>query len=70
MPDMDGPAVLESLLAAPETASIPVIFLTGKSEPEDVRDLIARGAKGVIPKPFRPTELQVQIEAILDADPG
>jgi CheY-like chemotaxis protein len=70
MPDMDGPAVLENLLASPQTASIPVIFLTGKSKLEDVRRLIAQGAKGVIPKPFRPTELQVQIEAILDADPS
>jgi two-component system OmpR family response regulator len=65
MPGMDGPSVLEKLRAEPTTAGIPVIFLTGRSEPEIARSLIARGAKGVITKPFHPAELQAQIEAIL-----
>ena len=65
MPDLDGPSVLEKLRAEPATAEIPVIFLTGKSEPEIVRSLIAQGARGVITKPFHPAELRAQIEAIL-----
>ena len=69
MPDLDGPSVLEKLRAQPGTAGIPVIFLTGKSEPEVVRSLLARGAQGVINKPFSPAELQARIEAILAEPP-
>jgi len=65
MPDLDGPSVLEKLRAAPVTAEIPVIFLTGKSEPEILGSLITRGAKGVITKPFHPAELRAQIKTIL-----
>jgi CheY-like chemotaxis protein len=65
MPGMDGPSVLETLRAEPATAAIPVIFLTGRSEPEEVRSLLAQGADGVISKPFHPADLQAQIEAIL-----
>jgi CheY-like chemotaxis protein len=65
MPGMDGPSVLENLRAEPPTAAVPVIFLTGKSDPEEVRSLLAQGATGVIAKPFHPADLQAHIEAIL-----
>ena len=36
MPLMDGPKVLEAVRNKPQTANIPVIFLTGKNDPESV----------------------------------
>ena len=65
MPGLDGPSVLERLRAEPATAEIPVIFLTGKSEPEVVRSLLEQGARAVITKPFHPAELRAQIEILL-----
>ena len=65
MPDLDGPAVLARLRAAPETASIPVIFHTAKDAPLEGRRLVALGAKGVIAKPFDPRALAAEILRIL-----
>ncbi|MBR0257165.1 MAG: response regulator, partial [Synergistaceae bacterium] len=41
MPLMDGPKVLDALRNNPLTANIPVIFLTGKSDPESVRNVMS-----------------------------
>ena len=52
MPDMDGYQVCERLAAAPETAGIPVIFLTSKTEESDEARGLAMGAVDYITKPF------------------
>ena len=40
MPLMDGPKVLEAFRSKPQTANIPVVFLTGKSDPESVMNVM------------------------------
>lgn len=41
MPLMDGPKVLEAIRSKPRTANIPVIFLTGRNDPETVRNVMS-----------------------------
>ncbi|MBQ7593911.1 MAG: response regulator [Synergistaceae bacterium] len=41
MPLMDGPKVLEAVRSKSKTANIPVIFLTGKNDPESVRNVMS-----------------------------
>ncbi len=65
MPGLDGPSTLAALRSNPQTADIPVIFLTAKallSELERLRDL---GAAGVLTKPFDPMSLAGQVRATL-----
>lgn len=57
LPDMDGPAVFKALRLLPRHGATPVIFVTGKSRPEEVARLTAMGAAGVIGKPFDPLTL-------------
>lgn len=57
MPEMDGPATLAELRRTPETASIPVVFMTARVQPSEVQHLKALGAIGVIAKPFDPMRL-------------
>jgi two-component system alkaline phosphatase synthesis response regulator PhoP len=57
MPDLDGPATLSALRAAERTRDVPVVFLTGTAEEDDVRRLRKLGAAGVIGKPFAPAAL-------------
>lgn len=66
MPEMDGPATLEALRNNPDTASIPVIFLTAKAIRSEVDKLRAMGAAGVLSKPFDPTTLATQVREILE----
>ena len=64
MPDVDGPALLERL--RPELgAGVSVVFLTAKVQPADVAGLLARGAAGVIAKPFDPMGLPDELAAVL-----
>jgi CheY-like chemotaxis protein len=64
MPEMDGPATLEKLRVLPVAANVPVIFMTGRSRPEDITSLKALGAIDVITKPFDPAGLPELIYSI------
>ena len=64
MPDMDGPTTLEHLREDPNTAQIPVIFLTAKAQASDIKRYQALGALDVIAKPFDPMTLSVQVQKI------
>lgn len=52
MPDMDGYEVCRRLKSDPVTASIPVVFVTAKSEVEDETHGFSLGAVDYITKPF------------------
>jgi len=62
MPEMDGFETLEELR---ETTSVPVIFLTAKSEEVDRIKGLDLGADDYIAKPFSPRELVSRIRAVL-----
>jgi CheY-like chemotaxis protein len=66
MPDMDGPATLTELRKNPLLADVPVIFMTAKVMPEEVRHYTELGAVGIIPKPFDPMTLASEVRAILE----
>ena len=59
MPDMDGPAVLKEIQK--QNIDVPVIFLTGKTKPEEIEGIKGLGALGLIKKPFNPKTLHEQI---------
>jgi two-component system OmpR family response regulator len=59
MPEMDGPAVLKEIQKL--NIDVPVIFLTGKTKPEEIEDIKGLGALGLIKKPFNPKTLHEQI---------
>ncbi len=65
MPYMDGFELLEELMKDPETSSIPVIFLTAKAEPENLRRGMKLGADDYLFKPFRLSDLLDAIETRL-----
>jgi CheY-like chemotaxis protein len=52
LPDTNGEQVLLQLATAPATAAIPVVILSGDSNPETVNELIAAGAADFLVKPF------------------
>jgi DNA-binding response OmpR family regulator len=65
MPELDGYGVLHILGKKPETASIPFIFLTAKTEKSDLRKGMNLGADDYLTKPFDDTELLNAIETRL-----
>lgn len=65
MPVLDGYGVIHLLNKNPETASIPFIFLTAKSERGDMRRGMEMGADDYISKPFDDIELLNAVESRL-----
>lgn len=65
MPVMDGYEVCASLKADPATRDIPVIYLTARTEPEDILKGFQSGAVDYILKPFNATELIARVRTHL-----
>ena len=62
MPEMNGPQVLEALRANDETAKIPVMFLTAKSDSESIAKIDALKTQGHMMKtsPLREIKSMIQ----------
>lgn len=70
MPGMDGPETLRALRACESLQSTPVIFMTARLQPDEIKEYLELGAIDVIPKPFDPMTLGEQIGGILDRHSG
>jgi two-component system OmpR family response regulator len=65
LPEMSGFDICKLLKADPETKTIPVIFLTARAMPVDIKEALSMGAVGYLAKPFDPMLLVGQINEIL-----
>ena len=65
MPDMDGYEVCEKLKADDATRDIPVIFVTGHSDPEQQQKGMGLGAVGYLTKPVEPAVVLEKLAAVL-----
>ncbi len=63
MPGMDGFEVARRLKAAPDTAAIPIVFMTALTETEHVVAAFAAGGVDYVTKPIQPREVLVRIAA-------
>jgi two-component system sensor histidine kinase/response regulator len=66
MPGMSGFEVCKKLKEGAETKDIPVIFLTAKTEPEDIIEGFSAGGVDYICKPFNSKELISRVETHLE----
>ncbi len=66
MPLMDGYEVLKTLRKNPIMAGVPFIFLTGKSEREEIRHGMKLGADDYLTKPFTFAEVLSAIQTRLE----
>ena len=65
MPNMTGAELCNMMKSNMGTSHIPIILLTAKSDPEDIKDGYRNGADIYISKPFDPEALCLQIENLL-----
>lgn len=61
MPDIDGYDVCKRIKENPRLRDIPIIFLTGKSETDDVVKAFSMGASYYVTKPYRGAELLARV---------
>jgi CheY-like chemotaxis protein len=65
MPEIDGLETCRRLKADPQTAGIPVVFLTAKSQEAEIQRGLSLGASGYVTKPFDALTLGQQIKEIV-----
>ena len=65
MPGMDGYEACRRLKADPGTAGIPIVFLTAKTQRDEVARALQLGAVACLTKPFDPLTLAADLRAAL-----
>jgi len=70
MPGMDGMKVLEAIRRNPNTATVPVIFLTGVTDRAKVREALDKGTSYYIVKPFTHHDLMSKVGIALKEAQG
>jgi two-component system OmpR family response regulator len=69
MPRMDGFQVLKRLRADPLTAHVPVLILTARRAPDDIKTAIRLGATDYLSKPFNHEQLLARVARLLRRRP-
>jgi CheY-like chemotaxis protein len=64
MPEMDGLTALANMKQDANLQDIPVIFMTARVQPDEIKNYITAGALGVIIKPFDPMTLTDEVNAL------
>ena len=64
MPDVTGPEILTEIRRRPELNSVPVVFLTGVIQTDEIEQLKGTGVADIILKPFDPMILADRINDI------
>ena len=65
LPDIDGVHVLRALRSSLETAKVPVVVLTGRTDRDTEHDVLELGADDYIRKPVDPPILLMRAKAVL-----
>ena len=67
MPKLDGYQLGDALKASPDTAGIPLVFVTASVQRAQVAEAERHGGAGVLPKPFTMAELRRRVADLLPA---
>ena len=67
MPKLDGYQLGDALKASPETAAIPLVFVTASVQRAQIAEAEQNGGAGVLPKPFTMAELRARVAEYLPA---
>ena len=66
MPYMDGKAFFKAVRQEPQWLDIQFIFLTAKSEKDDIQDGVGLGADDYVTKPYDPDYLRITVRSRLE----
>jgi two-component system, chemotaxis family, chemotaxis protein CheY len=68
LPGMDGFALIETIRAQPRQNRLPIVVVSGDTDPATPARLRSLGADAFFSKPYSPAELRRKLEQLLDAD--
>jgi len=65
LPGLDGVELCRRIRRQPETARLPILVLSGKTEEVDKVVMLELGADDYVTKPFRPKEVVARVKSLL-----
>lgn len=69
LPRVSGLRILSALRQHPQTATLPVVMVTARSESKDLTQALALGADGYLSKPVSAASLRSVIDKVLATEP-
>jgi DNA-binding response OmpR family regulator len=67
LPHMDGFELIEAVRAHPRRSTLPILVISGDSDPRTPARLAGLGANAYFSKPYSPAEVRSRLEQLLDA---
>ena len=67
LPRMDGFELIEAVRSDPGRQRLPIMVISGNSDPDTPSRLVALGANAYFPKPFSPAEVCNRLEQLIHA---
>lgn len=67
LPRMDGFELIEAVRSDPGRRHLPIMVISGNSDPDTPSRLLALGANAYFPKPFSPAEVRSRLEQLIHA---
>ena len=67
LPHMDGFELIEAVRAQPRRSSLPILVISGDSDPRTPARLAGLGANAYFSKPYSPAEVRSRLEQLIDA---
>ena len=67
LPHMDGFQLIEAVRAHPRRSSLPILVISGDSDPRTPARLAGLGANAYFSKPYSPAEVRSRLEQLIDA---
>jgi CheY-like chemotaxis protein len=68
MPRMDGFELIERIRSEPRHRRLPIIVVSGDTDPTTPERLTALGANAFFSKPYSPAQVRLKLEQLLDAN--
>lgn len=65
LPSMDGFELIQAIRAQPERSSLPIVVISGDSDPDTPGRLHALGTHAYFVKPYSPTEVRTKLEQLI-----
>jgi two-component system chemotaxis response regulator CheY len=66
LPRMDGFELIQTVRSQPSRSSLPIVVISGDSDPQTQARLTRLGVNAYFPKPYSPAEVRHKLEQLLD----
>jgi CheY-like chemotaxis protein len=66
LPSMNGFELIEAVRRRPQKSSLPILVISGDSDPQIPTQVAHLGANAFFPKPYSPAEIRHTLEQLID----